>query len=223
VSREAWSAEWTVHVAPFISRSLDEISLAESLLGRDDALVKVLDRQAVAMAQLSAVIAVLVVSVVGVVADEPGALPLVIASAVGAIGFGCRAAMRTSYRRERVRDLIISGRGDVPLAVVQRECGLLLDACRRETLAHCYESLGDEPSASGRVACRASVIVAPILVAKVRPELALIAALLRDDAPAVRGVAAAQRLICAGTSSLFGDDHEVLRQDLHRVAYLLRG
>jgi hypothetical protein len=67
------------------------------------------------------------------------------------------------------------------------------------------------------------VIVTPILAAKVRPELALIAALLRDDAPSARGVAAAQRLICAGTSSLFGDDDEILRQDLHRVAYLLRG
>lgn len=212
-----------MHVAPLISRSLDEISLAESLLGRDDALVEALDRQAVAMVQLSAVIAVLVVSVVGVVADERGALPLLIASAVVAIGFGCRTAMRTFDRRERVWDLIISGRGDVPLAVVQRERGRLLDPCRRETLAHSYESLGDEPSASGRVPCRASVIVAPVVVAKVRPELALIAALLRDDAPSVRGVAAAQRLICAGTSSLFGDDHEVLRQDLHRVAYLLRG
>jgi hypothetical protein len=211
-----------VHVAPLISRSLDEISLAESLLGRDDALVEALDRQAVAMAQLWAVIAVLVVSVVGVVADER-ALPLLITSAVVAIGFGCRTAMRTFDRRERVLDLVIGGRGDVPLAVVRRERARLLDPCRRETLAHSYESLGDEPSASGRVPCRASVVVAPIVVAKVRPELALIAALLRDDAPSVRGVAAAQRLICAGTSSLFGDDHEVLRQDLHRVAYLLRG
>jgi len=192
-------------------------------LGETIALVEALDRHAVAVAQLSAVIAVLVASAVGVVTDGRGALPLVIASAVAMIGFGCRGALRALDRRERVCDLIISGRGDVPLAVVKRECGRLLDPCRRETLAHCYESLGDEPSASGRVACRASVIVAPTVVAKVRPELTLIAALLRDDAPSVRGVAAAQRLICAGTSSLFGDDHEVLRQDLHRVAYLLRG
>jgi hypothetical protein len=147
----------------------------------------------------------------------------VIASAVATIGFGCRGALRALDRRERVWDLIVSGRGDVPLAVVKRERGQLLDPCRRETLAHGYESLGDEPSASGRAACRASVIVAPIVVAKVRPALTFIAALLRDNAPSVAGVAAAQRLICAGTSSLFGDDREVLRQDLHRVACSLRG
>jgi hypothetical protein len=53
--------------------------------------------------------------------------------------------------------------------------------------------------------------------------LALVAALLFADAPSVREVAAAQRLVCAGTSSLFGRDPEILRQDLHRIAYLLRG
>jgi hypothetical protein len=147
------------------------------------------------VAQLLAATAVVAVGVVGVVAGERGALPLVITSAMVAIGFGCRAGLRSSDRRERVRDLIIRGRDDVPLSAVQRERRRLLDLRRRETLARCYESIGDEPSASGRVACRACVIVNLHVVAKVRPELALIAMLLRDDAPCVRGVAAAQRLL----------------------------
>jgi hypothetical protein len=70
----------------------------------------------------------------------------VIASAVATVGFGCRGALRALDRRERVCDLIISGRGDVPLAVAKRERGRLLDPCRRETLAHCYESLGEWPA-----------------------------------------------------------------------------
>lgn len=212
-----------MHVASPISRSLDEISLAESLLGREHALVRALDRQAVALAQLLAVIALLAVSAVGVAAGGRGALPVVVASALATIGFGCRAALRALDRRERVRDVIISGRGDLPLVVVERERRRLLDLRRRKTLAHSYESIGDEPSASGRVPCRACVIVSLNVVAKVRPELKLIAALLRDEAPCVRGVAAAERMISTGTASLFGCDDEILRQDLHRIAFLLRG
>lgn len=65
------------------------------------------------------------------------------------------------------------------------------------------------------------MIVIPIVMANVRPELALIAVLLRDDAASVRGIAAAERLITTGCSSLFGPDHEILRQDLRRIAHLL--
>jgi hypothetical protein len=211
-----------VHVAPLISRSLDEVSLAESLLGREHALVRALDRQAVALAQLLAVIALLAACGVAVAAGGRGALPVVIASAFATIGFGCRAALRALDRRERVRDVIIGGRGDLPLAVVERERRRLLDPRRREMLAHSYESIGDEPNASGRVPCRACVIVNLYVVAKVRPELKLIAALLRDEAPCVRGVAAAERMISTGTASLFGRDEEILREDLHRIAFLLR-
>jgi hypothetical protein len=144
-----------------------------------------------------------------------------IASAAVVVGFGCRAAARASDRRARACDLLIAGRGDVGLVVVDRERRRLLDPRRRETLARSYETPGDEPRASGTVPCRASVIVTPSVMAKVRPELALIAVLLRDEAASVRGVAAAERFITTGGSSLFGRDHGVIRQDLRRIALLL--
>ena len=212
-----------MHVAPLITRSPDEISLAESLLGRDDPLVWALDRQAIALKQLYAVTALLTMSVVDVAASGRGALPVVVASALATMGFGWRAALRLLDRRDCVWDLIIAGRGDVPLAIVQRELRRLLDPRRRESLARSYESIGDEPGASGRVPCRACVIVTLYVVAKVRPELALVATLLRDDAPSVRGVAAARQLMSTGTTSLFGRDELILRQDLNRIAFLLRG
>jgi hypothetical protein len=202
--------------------SNDEIERAESLLGRGDPLVEALDRLAVAVAQLIVLLAVLLLSVAAVIAGVQGAVPFAIAGAVVAIGFVCRTALRASDRRERACDLLISGRGDVALAVVDRERRRLLDPRGRETLARSYESLGDEPSASGTVPCRASVIVSPSVMATVRPELALIAVLLREDAVSVRGVAAAERLITTGGSSLFGHDHEMIRQDLRRIAHLLR-
>ena len=45
-----------MHIVPPISRSLDELLLAEGILGRDDPLVAALDRQVVAVAQLYAAI-----------------------------------------------------------------------------------------------------------------------------------------------------------------------
>jgi hypothetical protein len=203
--------------------STDEISRAETLLGRDDPLVEALDRQAVAVMQLMMVIAILVGSLAAAVTGAQAAIPLALASAVVSIGLGFRAAMRASEGRQRACDLLMSGRSDVALAVLHRERRRLVDPRRRETLARSYESLGDEPDASGRVPSRACVIVTPSVMAKVRPELELIAALLRHDTVSVRGVAAAERLITTGSSSLFGRDHEILRQDLCRIAHLLRG
>ena len=208
--------------APLIPRSLDEISLAKRLLGRDAALVRALDRQAVALEQLFAAIALFTMSVLDVAAGGPGGLPLVVACALAVVAFGLRAALRVLDRRDCVWDLIIRGRDDVPLSAVRRELRRLLDPRRRESLARCYEAIGDEPSASGRVPCRACVIVTVHVVAKVRPELALVATLLRDEAPSVRGVAAARQLISTGTTSLFGRDELMLRQDLQRIALLLR-
>jgi hypothetical protein len=203
--------------------SNDEIERAERLLGRDDPLVDALDRLAVAVAQLIAVIAVLLLSVTAVIAGAQAAVPLALAAAAVSIGSGCRTALAgvgPSRTRLRPGD---RRRWDVALAVVDRERRRLLDPRRRETLARSYESLGDEPSASGTVPSRASVIVTPSVMAKVRPELALIGVLLRHDAASVRGVAAAERLITTGGSSLFGPDHEMIRQDLRRIGHLLRG
>ena len=72
------------------------------------------------------------------------------------------------------------------------------------------------------MAHRACVTVVPYVVATVRPELSTVAGLLRADRPSARGVAAAERLLCGPGSSLFGYDVDRLRDDLGRVAYLLR-
>jgi hypothetical protein len=220
-SREVWSAGVVMQLATRLLPSEDEIARAERLLGSDDPLVGALERRAIAAGQLIVSVAVLVVGTAGVITGAQAAIPLVIASAAAVVGFGCRAAARASDRRDRACELLIAGRGDVSLAVVDRGRRRLLDPRRRETLARSYETLGDEPSATGTLPCRASVIVTPSVMAKVRPELALIAVLLRDEAPPVRGVAAAERLITTGGSSLFGRDHEVIRQDLRRIALLL--
>jgi hypothetical protein len=212
-----------MHVASHFSPPPDEASLAETLLGSGDPLVSSLRRRAEAMLQLWAATGALAGSAVTLVELGRRALPFVLTSAVVMLVLGIRVALRTVARRDAVWDLIISGRGELELPVIRHECSRLLAAHRRERLARSYETLGDDRDAAGHVANRACVIVAPSVVARVRPELARVAALLRDDTPPVRGVAAASRLACDGTSSLYGRDVEVLRQDLHRIVFLLRG
>ena len=59
------------------------------------------------------------------------------------------------------------------------------------------------------------------LIRAVAPDLAEIARLVRSGDPGLRGVATTQRLLCDGTSALYGHDVDVLRQELHRIRFLL--
>jgi len=221
VRREAWSAGLAMHLGSQIQSTPQAIRAAEALLGARHPLVAALERRAVAARQLLAVSAVLALSVSVVLAGSAEGLPVALAGAGVAVVLGWRLALQAAELRDRVWDVLISEKGEFPLASVEWERSRLLEPTVRAELARAYESLGAEPDGSGQVPCRAWVIVAPSVMAKVRQELALIAALLRDDEASVRGVAAAQKLLCDGTSSLFGRDDVVLSQDLHRIAYLL--
>ena len=198
------------------------MSLAEALLGAYDPLVGALRRHAVGRAQLSATAAALVASAGLVAITGAAALELLLASGVVTVVLGLRLALRRLDLRDAALDVIVAGRGDVEVPVVRRECERLLDDGRRARLAQNLVSLGDEPDMSGQVACRACVMVEPSVIAEVHGELAAVAALLRGPAPAVRGVAAAHRLLIAGGSPLYGRDPEMLREELHRVSFLLR-
>jgi hypothetical protein len=221
VRREAWSAGSAMHLGPHIQSTPESVRAAEALLGTRHPLVVALERRAVATKQMLAVIVVLVMSLFVVFAGATAGLPVALAGAGVAVALGWRLVLLAFDLRDRVWDVLINEKGEFPLAYVERERARLLEPTVRAELARAYESLGAEPDASGRLSCRASVIVAPTVMARVQPELTLISALLRDDEASVRGVAAAQKLFCDGTSSLFGRDDVVLSQDLHRIAYLL--
>ena len=57
----------------------------------------------------------------------------------------------------------------------------------------------------------------------VAPDLATLAAQLRSADTNLRGVAAVERLLIDGTSSLYGQDDTLLSEELHRIRYLLQG
>jgi hypothetical protein len=212
-----------MHVTPPILRSFRDSSLAEDSLGAHEPLVGVLQHYACALAQLTVTLVIAIASACALITGEAGALPVLIAGGSAALGFGARTTIYGMDRHDRVLELIVADRSGVSIPVVRRELARLLEPAHRASLARAFEAVGEPPAPSGRVPHRACVVAIPSVVVQVRPELLRIARLLRGDRPPARGVAAAERLLCGGGSSLFGRDVELLRQDLRRIAYLLDG
>ena len=81
------------------------------------------------------------------------------------------------------------------------------------------EGKPQEPVRTGR----ARPIFSVRVIVAVAPDLATLAAQLRSADTNLRGVAAAERLLIDGTSSLYGQDENLLSEELHRIHYLLQG
>jgi predicted nucleic acid-binding protein len=205
-----------------VHSSFDDIAIAEAALETQAPRVNSLRRYASAASQLTVTLLIMLTCGLLWLIGAAGALPLALAAALATVGFAMRVALCSTDRRARALDLIVTGGAAIHIPVVQRELSRLLDPAHRSILATAYETLDRPPRPNGRVAHRACVMVVPYVVATVRPELSTVARLLRTDRPSARGVAAAERLLCGPGSSLFGYDVDRLRDDLGRVAYLLR-
>jgi hypothetical protein len=190
-------------------------------LGAEHPLARALDRLGVLLRQSLAVAALLSAGVAALAAGVPVALWVVVgAGAVEAVLL-CGMALLAQARRERALDLVIQGGGDLPLAAVQHERRRLSHPECREWLARWLDDIreaGERPVGYQRAA-RPLFNVG--MMAELGSELAAVAGALRRGGADPRGVALAQRLLCDGTSPLYGRDVELLRQELHRICFLL--
>ena len=171
----------------------------------------------------SLVVAVVLSASIAALADGlPVAVAFVIAAAIVQSVLACSVAMLSCDKRVRVLDLIVEGRGDLPLHDLARERRWLLDSGHQHQLAGWFDGIrreAGEPVRAGRVRPIFSVRV----IVAVAPDLATLAAQLRSADTNLRGVAAAERLLVDGTSSLYGQDENLLSEELHRIRYLLQG
>jgi hypothetical protein len=128
--------------------------------------------------------------------------------------------MLSCSKRYGVLELIVQGRGDLPLRAIACERRRLLDRGHQQHLAAWLDAIRNEakhpiPARRARPICSVRVIAAAA------PDLATIAELLRSEDAGLRGVAATQRLLVDGTSSLYGQDENRLCEELHRIRFLL--
>jgi len=200
------------------SRATAEVCDAESVLGLGHPLVCALERVRVVTAQMLVTGAASAASAVALAAHESSVVSLAVAGAVVELGLACRLAIVMDRERAEARNLIAEGRDELPLSVVQEQRSRLADARHRAHLARWTEGLtrgGDSWSARPIGSVRT--------LRAVTPELREIAVLLRSGTGGVRGVALMEGLLTCGCSSLYGEDVGVLREELGRVRYYLRG
>jgi hypothetical protein len=212
----------TVHRISHPLRSPHDHPSADALLGADHPLARVLERRRAVLEQSLVVAVVLSASIVALADGQPVALALVIAASIVQSVLVCSVSMLSCSRRAHVLDLIVEGRGDLPLDDLARERRCLRDRAHQHQLADWLDGIrreAEEPLWAGRTRPIFSVRV----IVAVAPDLATLAAQLRSADTNLRGVAAAERLLIDGTSSLYGQDENILSEELHRIRYLLQG
>jgi hypothetical protein len=222
VRREVWSAfgDLTMHRTSRLLHSLHEDASADAVLGPDHPLVRVRQRLRARVEQSLVVAAMLSASIVALLDGVSAALPFVAAAAIVEAVLATGAAMLCSSRREHVLDLIIQGRGEVPIRAVVRQRRRLLGPGHRLRLARWLDAMRRDAERPIRDP-RAGPIFSVRVIAAVAPDLTMVARSLRGTDAGLRGITATERLLTDGTSVLYRNDEELLREELRRIRYLL--
>jgi hypothetical protein len=197
----------------------EEAGVAREYLGAGHPLTRLAELRATTLEQALAVSAVLCLGLAALAAGTPWAASIVIAAIVVELGLAFRAASLSLEASAHALDVIIEGRGDIPLAPVARHLTRLRDRDHRYALAR---SVAQTRSTAMR---HPELVAAPIfrvsVVAAVADDLAKIAELVVRPEADVRGVALVERLLSDGSSPLYGDDVDALRGELHRIHFAL--
>jgi hypothetical protein len=202
------------------ARALQTAS-TETLLGWDHPLVRLLERIAVRVEGSAVVMAILSVGVAGLVVGVADALDVVIAAGVTEVLLIGSAAILVSDLRACVRDLIIDGRGGIPLAVVQRERRRLTARENRAELQRSLTGLACEAVCQVAAPRYPRPLYTPGVVAAVAGELRATARMLDRDGVGAHGVALTERLLNGHDSPLYGRDASRLRDELRRIEFAL--
>jgi hypothetical protein len=206
---------------PRPARAAGECQAAGALLGLGHPLVGLLSACHTTADEIAVVAALQVAGVVLLWASAPHALALTVAAAAVQLALDVRFGMLTLYRRELCRDLVIDGRGRLPLAALQRELRRLRDPRLQARLARSVEELAHTIDHRRHELGLGPPFYRSHVLAAVEPELRDVARSLHADGAGVRGVALLDRLISSGTSPLYGARVEPLRDELGRIRYLL--
>jgi hypothetical protein len=194
--------------------------VAEAQLGPTHPLVGLLASVHTSVEQMWTVAAVAVIGSALLLGAARSLLALLVGAGAAEIMLIARWVTRRVAVRDACLDLLIEGRGDVDVGVLERERCRLAERRHRAMLARSITGLveaAERPPARPR----ARPLFSARVVRSVGPELRAIAEQLLAAAPAVQGVALMERLLHSGVSPLYGSEVEPLRRELGRARYLL--
>lgn len=167
--------------------------------------------------QMLATTAAVVLGAVGAASGRGWGLPLLVAAVIVQLGLGVGLVLLAQLQRDRARELIIAGRGGLPLPALERERRRLQRPRGREGLAHALENLVRAAERRPTLVPTARPIFDPCQVRAAAPELRAIAACLRSSTVTVGAVARVERLLMSGASPLYDREPEALRHELMRI------
>jgi hypothetical protein len=120
--------------------------------------------------------------------------------------------------RDQVLLLLSAGADAIPLRVVQRERSKLASREERERIARALERLQRD----AQTVRLSRALPGVVNLRHLGSEVEAVTRRLRHGPARVRGVALASRLLCDGLRSpLYGGNRAALREELHRIRYLL--
>jgi hypothetical protein len=189
-----------------------------SVLGPQHPLMRAIDAWHVVMRQCTIVAAVLCGSGIACLEGRGWAAPLAVAAAITLAILAVVAVSLRQRRRDHAIDVILEGREEVGLAVVQRECGRLRSARTRRALARSFTEMVHQATHPQKLQMRgARPLYHLAIVAGVTDELLELASGLEREAVSTIGVARAERLITNAMSPLYGLEPGALRTELRRI------
>ena len=205
-------------LASFIQPSRADRACACEVLGRNDPLARAFARLTETFDQFVASGVIAGAAALWLAGSGPWGTELVVAAVLTLLFLACRLASLIAERNELALELIIRGRGDIPLETVARLRRRLLDRRARRRLARTITVIRDVSTRPPFARC--TPVNARVIDAVDR-ELAHVIALLSAERAGIRGSARAYRLVTGPASALYGDDDHALREELNQIRYLL--
>ena len=190
---------------------------AAELLGSNHPLVRGHELRGDLWRQSLVTAAAVVFGAIGAASGRGWGLLLLVAAVIVQLGLGIGLALLVQLQHERARELIIAGRGGLPLPALEREWRRLQRPRRRAGLADALEELVRAAERWPRIIPTARPVFDPCQVRAAAAELRAIAAHLRASTVAVCAVARVERLLTSGASPLYGREPEALRHELMRI------
>jgi hypothetical protein len=195
-----------------------------ALLGPDHPLARATEALQSAVRQAVAVAAVLTGSIINLGEGRHWATTLAASAAAVLLAVAVVIGVFRQRKRDCALALILEGRERVPLAAVRRQRQRLLDQRTRTALAGNLSSIIEQASACRRLpACRIVPLFDRAVITAVADDLWTVSALLRACRAPARGIALTERLLIDARSPLYGNDAEMLRDELHRISLHLNG
>lgn len=161
--------------------------------------------------------AVVVAAAVGSTTAAARALAVLAASALVELVLVLSLLVLRSLSQAEARNLIIEGRGDLPLQLLAREQRRLTSARTQATLARALERFVGAAAAWPRIHPTARPVFDVRQVRTASPQLEALAEMLRSQPRQPRGIARLERLLTDGTSPLYGQEPDELRRELELI------